>query len=355
MEEQATSININRAIQDPITGFDIGVDHARYGVGGWYFSNADGQFQCVKDGYMHGKKQFPKPTAKYADSDIRFVRKWLHLRLNAFRRGRMFSSDLTWESLKAIDTSVCPILREPFTYGQKLGTDWTIDRINNDAAYALGNIVCMSARANEAKNRRGTRGCIVASIAAKESSDGTCFELTENQWMRLAYLTALTSTKREADYGMLPMAIYPPPGVGLANTYHKLQHACIALFFPTRKENYRSNALLKAFKGLGDHNLHKRILKFTEFATATNLSCRRKQPNREFALGDAWTTPLITQQWMDLVERLSPIQVNQVVTAYTDIIHQKNYFLISDMVTDDSWGLNTRGFVTPNSRCENFQ
>jgi hypothetical protein len=354
MEEHAPLKPNRRAIQDPITGFDIGVDHARYGVDGWYFDNADGQFQCVKDGYNHGKKQFPKPTVKYSDSDIRFVRKWLHLRLNAFRRGRMFSPELTWESFKSIDTPVCPILREPFTYGQKLGTDWTIDRINNDAAYAPGNIVCMSARANEAKNRRGTRGCLMASVAAKESSDGIYFELNESQWMRLAYLTALNSTKRGADYGMLPMAIYPPPGVSLVNSYHILQHACIALFFPIRKENYRSTALLKAFKTLGDHNLQKRILKFSTMAVTTNQCCRKRQPNAQFALGDAWATPLITTQWMDLVERMTPTQVLEVITTYSRILNHDSTIEYSYAEEDESWSLNTRGFVTRGDLCASF-
>lgn len=79
--------------------------------------------------------------------DDRFVRKWLQLRLGAFVRGRSVAADVTVELLRRMDVSHCPVTRERLTHATRLDTDASVDRLNNDGAYAASNLAMMSATA----------------------------------------------------------------------------------------------------------------------------------------------------------------------------------------------------------------
>ena len=81
----------------------------------------------------------------------RFTAKWLQLRLNAWRRQRAVAPDVTPELLRELDVTHCPITRERLTHGSLQDTDASVDRLNNDAAYAASNLAVMSVRANRAK------------------------------------------------------------------------------------------------------------------------------------------------------------------------------------------------------------
>ncbi|MBP6903447.1 MAG: hypothetical protein KBC73_25405 [Burkholderiaceae bacterium] len=113
----------------------------------------------------------------------RFTRKWLQLRLGALARGRAVAADVTPQALRALDLSVCPVTREPLSRGTGLPSDASIDRLNNDAAYALGNLALMSVRANRAKAALGFDAVLQRAQAAS-AVDG----LAPAAWMRLAVL-----------------------------------------------------------------------------------------------------------------------------------------------------------------------
>ncbi|HEY8025869.1 MAG TPA: hypothetical protein VIF60_14985 [Burkholderiaceae bacterium] len=81
----------------------------------------------------------------------RHIRKWLQLRLGAFARNRAFDESVTPDMIMKIDVVECPILRVPLTHSTQLPTDWSVDRLNNDGAYAIHNLAVMSSQANEAK------------------------------------------------------------------------------------------------------------------------------------------------------------------------------------------------------------
>lgn len=113
----------------------------------------------------------------------RFHRKWLQLRLSACRRGRVVGDDVTPALLRELDVTHCPVTREALTHGERADTDWSVDRLHNDAAYAASNLAVMSARANRAKGARSFE-----QVLALSRLDAPTDGLSPAQWLRLAVL-----------------------------------------------------------------------------------------------------------------------------------------------------------------------
>jgi len=113
----------------------------------------------------------------------RFQRKWLQLRLQAWQRRRAVADDVTPELLRQLDVPTCPVTREPLTHGERRDSDWSVDRLNNDGAYAAGNLAVLSTRVNRAKGRLGFE-TVLASAQRADAALG----LEPRQWLRLAVL-----------------------------------------------------------------------------------------------------------------------------------------------------------------------
>lgn len=128
--------------------------------------------QARRGGHHHGRH--------HAD---RFAAKWLQLRLNAWRRHRAVAADVTPALLRELDVTHCPVTRERLTHGTLQDTDASVDRLNNDAAYAASNLAVMSVRANRAKGALG-----FAQVLARAESATATDGLTPTEWLRLAVL-----------------------------------------------------------------------------------------------------------------------------------------------------------------------
>ena len=113
----------------------------------------------------------------------RFVRKWLQLRLSAYARGKAFDDQITPAFIESIDVPVCPVLRVALTHGECAGTDWSVDRLNNDGAYAINNLAVISTHANSAKADRSYDEVFALSGRSACSSG-----LQPIEWLRLASL-----------------------------------------------------------------------------------------------------------------------------------------------------------------------
>ena len=131
---------------------------------------------AFEEGYRAGLARHVRPRA--AD---RFVRKWLHMRRQALSRRRAVSQDVTLEFLRTIDVSVCPVTLVSLTHGEVAPTDWSIDRLNNNGAYGVGNIAVMSTRANSAKGERS-----LAEVQQLSAGSETVHGLTPREWERMA-------------------------------------------------------------------------------------------------------------------------------------------------------------------------
>jgi len=156
--------------------FELGWDYAYYG------QTCICEDDEVQRGYEEGRRRFGVKGAKHAD---RFVRKWLLLRWGAWRRGRVFSEEVTPEYLAFIDVPTCPLLGIDLTHGTLTDSDWSIDRINNDGAYARGNLAVMSTGANRAKGSLSFSE-VLQRAHGKEAIEG----LKPIHWLRMASLMA---------------------------------------------------------------------------------------------------------------------------------------------------------------------
>ena len=131
-------------------GFELGWDHAHYAM----VPPAEHlhPLSPVREGWEAGRECFGRRTLL----PHRFARKWLQVRLNAWLRGRSFDAmRVNPAFLRQIDVSVCPVTRDTLTHGTGEPTDASVDRVFNDAGYAMGNLAVMSTRANRAKAAYG--------------------------------------------------------------------------------------------------------------------------------------------------------------------------------------------------------
>lgn len=111
-----------------------------------------------------------------------FARKLLYLRHNALRRRLIVSPMLTSSYLQSIFTAICPVSLKPLI-ATGSNTNWSVDRLVNEGAYAPGNIIFLEKRINCAKSSRSFSE--VLDIAQRnEVVDG----VTPAEWQRLATL-----------------------------------------------------------------------------------------------------------------------------------------------------------------------
>lgn len=195
-------------------GFDCGWDHAEYGV----IIPDHLMVGTLADGLHAGLAQRGRSRPKEAD---RYVRKWLQLRRNAWRRERIFDDAVTPEYIRRIDVPYCPITRERLTYSTGKGSDWSVDRLVNDGGYARGNLVVMSTRANKAKDSLTTKQ--IVDRAAKYDEEQKVFFLSSEPLEGMAAeetmrLYTLTMIPHAGDI-MLASRVFVPPAVPAGQVY----------------------------------------------------------------------------------------------------------------------------------------
>ncbi|RKT20435.1 hypothetical protein B0G69_3731 [Paraburkholderia sp. RAU2J] len=129
-------------------GRTLGWDLASYG-----WKPRDDAPAHVLEGHAEGKARFGTKTKR----PTRFERKWLQLRQNALRREKVVDEAITPGFIEFIDYPTCPVTLVELTHSTGEDTDWSVDRVNNDGAYADGNLIVMSVRANKAKGNKSLR------------------------------------------------------------------------------------------------------------------------------------------------------------------------------------------------------
>ena len=198
------------------TGFEIGWDCARVLGYAWEDSH-----RLIRLGFDAGVAHFGR---RHYDSTV-YEKKWLQMRLRAWRRGIRIEPDLTASYLAKIDTAICPITRAPFTRGKQLDTDWSIDRVNNRIGYTCRNIVLMSVIANEEKGALSARQ-IVHLLTHHRSEALEQSALSLAAWKRLALLSAIATVEQNLN---VPMLLVPPRGMWMQNRDYARMVAAFAL------------------------------------------------------------------------------------------------------------------------------
>lgn len=169
----------------------------------------------------------------------RFERKWLQLRMGALERGRVVAPDVTPALLREIDVAHCPVTRVALTHGERLDSDWSIDRLNNEGAYARNNLAVMSTRANRAKGALDYEA-----VHGRAQRHGATDGLSPLEWLRLAALMlGPCFVARPGQAPAIPLAA-PMPTRTARPAIQMVQHVLTTLALPAAGKN----ALIKHFR-----------------------------------------------------------------------------------------------------------
>ncbi|MBV8034651.1 hypothetical protein [Roseateles sp.] len=212
----------------------------------------------------------------------RFMRKWLQLRLGALARGRCVAPDVTVELLRRLDVSHCPVTREPLTHGTRLGSDASVDRLNNDGAYAASNLAMLSARVNRIKGRRTFDE--VWALARKTEPTSS---LSPLEWLRLAVLMLGPAyATRPMDAPSLPLCA-PLPSTSVRTALQQVQRLLTLNAGQAASRNRLLRGLLPAC-GSAASQARLRLL-----ADAVHMGLKRLSPGQ--ACWDVWLRPGLMQ------------------------------------------------------------
>lgn len=303
----------------------------------------------VLRGFNAGKLHFAKQRlrSRPEDDEFRFERKWLHLRLSAHRRSRSISQDLTPAFLKKVQSEYCPVTRLAFTHGQGLPTDSTIERLNNNGGYAVGNICMLSSVANQAK---GSLSFSQVLEVALQIPNGTTHEgLSASQWARLSCLAAYgcePDEQHKAD--ALPMLCFPLPGCSIGSEFMMVRFLTSHLMLPSFKKASRLS-IYKAYKSLGDKKVVKKLEQFEASCQGAyhRAFLKSSVKNVIFMFEDCWENPVLLARWSALVA-----QIGDRFDALASVL----YPLVRTQLTDtenidtSSWNLETGGYLCAENR-----
>lgn len=307
----------------PREGFDIGWAYANFGMTPPRDSEPE-----IHNGHHAGMAHFGQRTPR----TDRFVRKYLHLRTNAWRRGRLFASNVTPEFLECITREYCPVTRLMLTTATKTGSDWSIDRLINDAGYAPGNLVVMATRANLAKDSM-SYGELLQMTKFKDPQYG----LAPIEWARMAAIAGMVADRES----VLPLLVVPPPCLVVANRYTMLQVATMMMLVKIQ-DTKAMHELRNACRGKKAKKAFDAYMQTAGRMLFAKCRTSRSRREIEWAIGDAWqdgTLLRLFKKWMEELPAEGPQACLAAVKRFDKCIKSVSAEII------DAWGLDTKGFA----------
>ncbi|HEY6134150.1 MAG TPA: hypothetical protein VIW70_09245 [Rubrivivax sp.] len=328
---------VNRA---DTTGFEIGWDFAHYRLTPPPGQLSDGS--PVRQGWQAGAALFGTRTLKPSAH----VRKWLQLRLNAWRRGRAFEGvQVTPHFLAQIDVPMCPITRIPLTHARGAGSDASVDRVCNRAGYAAGNLAVMSARANEAKADLGWQDALTVVRQLESSGLDTLDGLAPVHWSRLAVLMSFVTPLAHAEASCLPLLVLPPNRLRLLNAVQALQ-AVITLAFTQAQAVPRLREMLPHLPAAARHDYQVFVL--TLQARRLAIGMQTAGPELRQALEDLWTDAAVNRRWQRLALQLDEAACERLVRqAARRGLGGKTWQWLPRAAATEGWALATAGYAGP--------
>jgi hypothetical protein len=324
---------------DPSVGFELGWDHAHYNVvpPSAHLAPAD----PLRHGWLAGCAVFGVRTLR----PTRQVRKWLQLRLNAWRRGRAFDSfGVTPRLLAQIEVDVCPITGEALTQATGTPTDASVDRVNNDAGYALGNLAVMSVRANQAKASYAWHDALAFVRQIENGGLDAIDGLSARHWARLGVLMSFCTSLKHEEAACLPLLVVPPARLRVLNAVQALQ-VLLTLQF-TRPGHARRIAELAALVPTGE--VRHAFLVFMHTLLARRIAAGRlgDSPAMRRAMEDAWSDELVNRRWQRLSLGLTEADCERLVRlADKRGLAGPSARRLERSLATDGWALETGGYA----------
>jgi hypothetical protein len=313
-------------------GFELGWDYAHHGVAP-PVAHLYAQSPLLQ-GWQAGSATFGRRTLKPS----RHTQLWLALRTHAWARGRSFEDvQLTPNYLQQIAVDFCPILRQPL-----LGNA-SIDRVRDDAGYAAGNLVMMSAGANAAKAGHGWAQAREIAHSVAQGPFHRIAGLGPAEWQRVAVLCSFVTELPHEEAALIPLHVLPPNRLRLFNPIQALQ-ALVTRQLATpgwSARLARIEALLPSKSIRGDFNrfvlaLAPRVLQVSALTEAQDI---------RWALEDAWATELVQKRWTRFALRLSAAQAENLVQRAAakrlSTVHVQRHPKLN---ATEGWALERQGF-----------
>jgi hypothetical protein len=315
------------------TGFDIGWDHARHGLlpppEHWREGSA------LQQGWRAGKACFGTRTLAASPR----VRRWLALRISAWRRGIAFETlQVTPHYLGQVEAPLCPVTRRPLGAAEA-----SLDRVNDAAGYAAGNLATLSREANRAKAALGWADALQrAHLAGAEG--GVIDGLDAAAWARLATLISFVTPLPLEQAARLPLRVLPPNRLRLLNPVQGLQALVTReLARPDGTRRLRELAAL----------LHGEALRADFHRLLAALLPRRLQAGQQadgwalrHALEDAWSDALVNRCWQRFALQLDDALIERLLQRCAAGALAGTRWLLHDFAAAiDGWALDSGGRV----------
>jgi len=320
-------------------GFELGWDYAHHAL--VPPAPYDQEPSSLRHGLLAGQAAFGNRTLE----PTRHVRKWLQLRLHAWLRGRSVElMQVTPHYLQQIETAHCPITRGALSTATLEGSDASVDRVRNDAAYAAGNLAVMSTKANHAKGALGFRDALRLTRDLELGRIRAAGGLTVAQWARVAVLCSFVTPLAHEEASALPMLVLPPNRLRLFNPAQALQ-AFVSRQLLTPGWAQR----LARFEALLPGKPAQRAFRQFFYALLPRVleAGRCEEPQRaRWAVEDAWRNPLVLQRWSFFARLLAPQKCEDLLSraAAKKLTPQVIEQIPNDQATE-GWQLESRGYV----------
>ena len=329
------------AYSDP--GFEIGWDFAHFRLAPPAEQLLPGN--PVRDGWEAGQAVFGLRTLRATPH----AKKWLQLRLGAWMRGKAFELvQVTPNFLERIDVDVCPITGQALTRSTGADTDASVDRVNNQAGYAAGNLAVMSVRANRAKSAYDWRDAAAFVRQIEAGQLGEIDGLDAREWARLAALMSYCTPLGHSEAASLPLLVLPPPRLRVLNPVQAVQTG-LTLCFARTDRTPKLDALVRTFPA---------GVQFEARSFLTSLLARRiaagpaaTAAQLRAALEAAWCEPLILRRWQRVALRMTAASCEAVAAALPASASglAPVRYLSFEQATE-GWALETGGLVRSEGR-----
>lgn len=313
-------------------GFELGWDHAHHGVTppvAHLFAHSP-----LLLGWQAGAATFGRRTLKPSSHTLL----WLQLRTHAWARGRSFEEvQVTPNYLQQITNEHCPILRTALT------GDISVDRVRNDAGYAAGNLVTMSALANQAKGELDFAGVQAMADSVQQGPIQRIGGLGPAEWHRMATLCSFVTDLPHEQAARMPLHVLPPNRLRLFNPIQALQ-ALVSRQLATpgwSQRLARIEALLPGEALRGDFNrfvmaLAPRVLQAGALIERHDI---------RWALEDAWSDALVQRRWVRFALQLNAAQaealVQRAAAKRLSAVHVQSHPAAN---ATEGWAIDQRGY-----------
>ncbi|MCE2660517.1 MAG: hypothetical protein LW854_20105 [Rubrivivax sp.] len=296
----------------------------------------------VRSGWEAGKAAFGQRTLRVTPH----IRKWLQLRLGAWVRGKAFEGvQVTPAFLERIDVTRCPITGQALTRGTGADTDASVDRVNNHAGYAAGNLAVMSVRANQAKSAYGWGDAATFVRHIEAGQLGQIDGLNAREWARLAALMSYCTPLSHEEAANLPLLVLPPPRLRLLNPVQAVQ-AGLTLCFAQVGKAPRLDALVRIFPS----GIQREVRYFLAALQARRVAAGPAATAGALraALEAAWSQPVLMRLWRRVALRLNQAHFESVAAALPAAAGGLAPFrYLSLEQATEGWALETGGMAVP--------